>query len=105
MTIEELCRDAKNRRSGWALRNTQITRPERFDRLLLILTLAYWLLLGIGLTALSCCAAGMWCSNNDPKACGVFFIGRKMLRRLQLTAVQALAALLKAFLTEAGKWG
>ena len=37
MTIEELFRDEKNRRHGWALRNTQITRAERFDRLLLIL--------------------------------------------------------------------
>lgn len=105
MTIEELFRDKKNRRSGWALRNTQITRPERFDRLLLILVLAYWLLLGIGLIALSRYAAGMWCSNNNPKACGVFFIGRKMLRRLEVTAAQALAALLDAILTEAGKWG
>jgi hypothetical protein len=105
MTIEELFRDEKNRRHGWALRNTQITRPERFDRLLLILTLAYWLLLGIGLTAVSQYAAGMWCSNNSPKTCGVFFIGRKMLHRLELTAGQALAALLAAILTEAGKWG
>jgi hypothetical protein len=32
MTIEELFRDEKNRRHGWALRNTQIPRPERFDR-------------------------------------------------------------------------
>jgi hypothetical protein len=105
MTIEELFRDEKNRRHGWALRNTQITRSERFDRLLLILTLAYWLLLGIGLTALSRYAAGMWCSSNDPKACGAFFIGRKMLRRLELTAAQALATLLEALLAEAGKWG
>ncbi len=27
MTIEELFRDEKNRRHGWALRNTQLTRP------------------------------------------------------------------------------
>jgi hypothetical protein len=105
MTIEELFRDEKNRRHGWALRNTQITRPERFDRLLLILTLAYWLLVGVGLTALKRYPPGMWCSNNCPGACGVFFIGRKMLRRLKLTAVQALSALLQAILAEAGKWG
>jgi hypothetical protein len=46
----------------------------------------------------------MWCSSNDPKACGAFFIGRKMLRRLQLTAAQALAALLDAILAEAENW-
>ena len=47
----------------------------------------------------------MWCSNNRPKACGVFFIGRKMLRPLEATAAQALTALLGALLTEAAKWG
>ncbi len=51
MTIEELFRDEKNRRNGLALRNTQITQADRFDRLLLILALAYWLLTGIGLVA------------------------------------------------------
>ena len=105
MTIEELFRDEKNRRHGWALRNTQITRAERFDRLLLILTLAYWLLIGIGLTALRCYPPRTWCSNNRPGACGLFFIGRKMLRRLQLSAAQALSALVQAILSEAGKWG
>ena len=105
MTIEELFRDKKNSRHGWALRNMQITRPERFDRLLLILALAYWLLVGIGLTALTRYPPGMWCSTNHAKACGVFFIGRKMLRRLRLTAAQALAALLDALLKEAKNWG
>jgi len=47
----------------------------------------------------------MWCSNNDPKACRVFFIGREMLRRLELTATQALAALINAIFAEAEKWG
>lgn len=105
MTIEELFRDEKNRRHGWALRNTQITRPERFDRLLLILTLAYWLLVGIGWEALRRCHPGMWCSNNSRKSCGVFFLGRKMLGRLQLTVLQVLTVLFDALLTEAEKWG
>jgi Transposase DDE domain len=105
MTIEELFRDEKNRRHGWALRNTQITRPERFDRLLLILSLAYWLLIGVGLIALKRYSPAMWCSNNRPGTCGLFFIGRKMTRRLELPAAQALSALLQAILAEAGKWG
>lgn len=74
MTIEELFRDEKNRRHGRALRNTLITRPDRFDRLLLILTLAYWLLLGIGLMATKQNQPGMWCSSNRLDACGLFFI-------------------------------
>lgn len=105
MTIEELFRDEKNRRHGWALRNTQLKRPERFDRLLLILTLAYWLLVGVGLVALAKFPPGTWCSSNRRRACGVFFIGRKMIHRLELTFQQALTATLAAILTEAEKWG
>src|SRR5262249_12086462 len=44
MTVEELFRDDKNQRNGFALRHTKITQPDRIDRLLLILALAYWLL-------------------------------------------------------------
>ena len=53
MTIEELFRDDKNKRNGWSLRDTKITRPDRLDRLLLILAIAYLLLCGIGLIARS----------------------------------------------------
>jgi Transposase DDE domain len=105
MTIEELFRDEKNRRHGWALGNTQVTRPERFDRLLLILTLAYWLLVGVGLVAMAKHPPGMWCSSNRPNACGLFFVGRKMIHRIELTADQALTALIAAMFTEARKWG
>lgn len=105
MTIEEFFRDKKNRRHGWALRNTQLTRPERLDRLLLVLALAYWLLVGIGLLALAHHSPAIWCSSNRREACGLFFIGRKMIGRMELTADQALAALVAALKSEAGKWG
>jgi hypothetical protein len=105
MTIEEFFRDQKNRRHGWALRNTQLTRPERLDRLLLILALAYWLLVGIGLLALAKHSPGMWFSSNCRASCGVFFIGRKMIARLAVTAEQALTALVAALTTEAAKRG
>jgi len=48
MTIEELYRDHQNKRNGFSLRHTKITKAERLDRLLLIPALAYWLLVGIG---------------------------------------------------------
>jgi hypothetical protein len=54
MTIEEVFRDQKNRRNGFALRNTRIEKAERFDRLLLVLALAYLLLVGLGLLSLVC---------------------------------------------------
>jgi hypothetical protein len=105
MTIEELFRDGKNRRYGWALRNTLLRRADRFDRLLLVLALAYLLLVGIGLIAQATRSPGEWCSSNRQRACGVFFIGRKMLRRVQATPAEALAALVAALLAASRKWG
>lgn len=64
-----------------------------------------WLLVGVSLSALKRCAAGMWCSNNNAKACGVFFTGRKMLHRPELTAAEPLAALLDAILHGSRKMG
>jgi hypothetical protein len=46
MTIEQLFRDERCKRIGRAPRDTQITTPERFDRLLLILAVAFLLLCG-----------------------------------------------------------
>ena len=51
MAVEELFRDDKSLRNGWALRLTQLTKAGRLDRLLLVLALAYWLLVGLGLLA------------------------------------------------------
>ena len=48
MKVEELFRDDKSKRNGFSLRHTKITKPDRIDRLLLVLALAYWLLCGIG---------------------------------------------------------
>jgi hypothetical protein len=114
MTLEELFRDARNRRYGWGLRDTLITRgdlyhhscqlvgwlatdscigiPERksgrvhpgwFDRLLLILALAYWILLSVALVAKQRHLPGTWSSSNQQGACSLFFIGRQMIERLQ----------------------
>jgi hypothetical protein len=44
-------------------------------------------------------------SSNRRTACSLFFIGCKMIRHLQLTAGQALTALLAALKTESAKWG
>lgn len=96
MTIEELFRDEKNRRNGLALRNTQITKADRFDRLLLILALAYWLLTGIGLVARQRYRPGQWCSSNDPRQCSDFTIGRIMLDQMKATAQQVIDLLFQA---------
>jgi hypothetical protein len=46
-----------------------------FDRLLLILTLAYWILLAVALVALQRYSPVMWSSSNRQGACSLFFIG------------------------------
>jgi hypothetical protein len=104
MTIEELFRDQKNKRNGWSLRDTKITRADRLDRLLLILAIAYLLLCAIGLVALQRCSPGHWTasSKND---CSVFTIGRIMLTRSPVSTATALEAFTKATEQAVPKWG
>lgn len=105
MTVEELFRDDKNKRNGFSLRHTQLTKADRLDRLLLILALAYWLLCGIGLVARQRYRPGRWCSSNDPQQCSVFTIGRIMLTEMEVTADQAFAAVVRAIGEAAPNWG
>jgi len=105
MTIEELFRDNKNKRNGFSLRHTKITKAERLDRLLLVLALAYWLLVGIGLVAKQRYRPSLWCSTNRQKECSVFTIGRLMLDHMHLVAPLAFAAAAKAIVEAGEKWG
>jgi hypothetical protein len=105
MTIEELFRDGKNKRNGWSLRDTQITKAERIDRLLLILALAYLLLCGIGLRAQAQYCPSAWCSSNDRRACSIFFVGRVMCARMQVTPAEAFEAVRQSTLEVTPKWG
>lgn len=104
MTIEELFRDHKNKRNGWSLRDTKLTRPERLDRLLLILAIAYLLLCGIGIIALQTGAPGDW-SSSTRNECSVFTIGRIMLHRIPIRLSEALAAIIAATEEAVPKWG
>jgi hypothetical protein len=105
MTVEELFRDGKNKRNGFALRQTKVTKPDRIDRLLLILVLAYWLLCGVGLVARQRYRPGVWCSSNDERQCSVFTIGRIMIERMKVTAAAAFAAVADAIDEAAPNWG
>jgi hypothetical protein len=104
MTIEELFRDAKSKRNGWSLRDTKITRPDRLDRLLLVLAIAYLLLCGIGLLALATGKPRDWTasSKND---CSVFAIGRVMIDRISVSIVAVLRAIAIATQEAVPKWG
>jgi hypothetical protein len=105
MTVEELFRDDKNRRNGFALRNIQIKRADRIDRLLLILALAYILLVGVGLLAKQQYPPAVWCSSNNSKQCSVFTIGRVLQAQLEIPPPLALAAVALAITQAAPNWG
>jgi hypothetical protein len=104
--------------------------PGWFDRLLLILALAYWILLAFTLVAMQRYLPVMWCSSNQQGACSLFFsglqmierlqdlevlsgllsreeffMGRQRIERMQVRAAEALNALLGALFSEAQKWG
>jgi hypothetical protein len=81
MSVEELFRDYKSRRNGFALRNTRIRKVDRFDRFLLILVLAYILLVGLGLRARLDFDPSAWCCNRRARECSAFTIGLAMLHR------------------------
>jgi hypothetical protein len=105
MTIEQLFRDDKSKRNGWSLRDTLIQTPERFDRMLLILAIAYLLLCGIGLIAKSVFKPSQWCSTNRDIECSIYTIGMIMLQKIKATPQQALAAVMELSETVVGKWG
>jgi len=105
MRIEQTFRDQKSRRNGFALRHTRIQKAERFDRLLLVLTLAYILLVGLGLYALAHCHPGHWSSATQRSQCSVFTIGRRMLDQLQLSPGQAFVEVAAALLSGQENWG
>jgi hypothetical protein len=105
MTIEELFRDGKNRRNGLSLRNTQLTRASRLDRLILITSLAYILLVGLGLWAKAKFRPSAWCSSNNPKQCSVFTIGRHLWDRLHTSIEAILTRIVTALVNAAPKWG
>ena len=90
MSVEELFRDHKSRRNGFALRHTRIQKVERFDRFLLVLAVAYLLLVGLGLQARLDFDPSAWCTNRRARECSVFTIGKAMLRRTNYLPEQLL---------------
>jgi hypothetical protein len=103
--IEELFRDAKNEHLGWSLGKTQMRRPARLDRLMLILALAYLLLVGLGLWCRQHLPARLWASNNRSKDLSAFAIGRAMLRRQCQPTSRLIDLLIRCFATPQGKGG
>jgi hypothetical protein len=103
MSIEEYFRDTKSMRNGFAMRLTLIKSPQRLNRMLLILALAYLLLVIIGLYASKTYRSGQWCSNNRLGECSLATIGRTMLKT-SLPPPHRLARDLRREITK-GNWG
>ena len=105
MTIEQLFRDDKSKRNGWSLRDTQITKPDRIDRMLLILAIAYLLLCGIGLIAKTLFPPSQWCSTNRNRECSIYTIGIIMLEKIRASPQRLLAAVMTLSEIAAPNWG
>ena len=103
MSIEAYFRDAKSKRNGFALRLTLIRSPKRLERLLLVLALAYWLLVAIGLHASRHFRSGLWRSNNRRGECSLFTVGRYMIDHIHVPLRAALNNLRTQLLQ--GNWG
>ena len=105
MTIEQLFRDGKSKRNGRSPRDTRITQPDRIDRLLLILAIAYLLLCGVGLLAKRQFTPSAWCSTNRENECSLFTIGLIMLGKVDASPPQAFAAVVELSESVAPNWG
>jgi hypothetical protein len=83
MQIEELFRDEKNVRHGWALRQMQLSQPGRLERLLLVLAFAYLFLLLIGLASQQRFPQSHWASATSKRRrqLSAFLVGRFMQHR------------------------
>lgn len=103
MSIEQLFRDGKSKRLGWSLRDTGLTDPDRLDRLILILALAYLLLIGVGLIAMTRYRPGTWTSNNRRDAASLFQIGQWMLDTIGLNGL--IPVLQRQLTNEVPNWG
>jgi hypothetical protein len=105
MTIEQLFRDGKSKRNGWSLRDTQLKTPERLDRMVLVLAIAYLLLCGVGLIAKRDHRPSAWCSTTRDGECSIFRIGLLMRARLRASPAQAFGAVFELADRVALNWG
>lgn len=105
MTVEQLFRDGKSKRNGWSLRDTRITRPERLDRLLLVLAIAYLLLCGVGLLAKRQSRPSAWSSTNRHNECSLWTIGLIMLEKIDASPPAAFAAVAALSESVSPNWG
>lgn len=82
--IEELFRDEKNIRYGWGLRQLEVSKPDRLERMFLVLAYAYLLLLLFGLLCSREMSQAHWSSTTSRrKPTSAFVIGRQMIEKVR----------------------
>jgi hypothetical protein len=79
MWVDEMFRDLKSQ--GFHLEQTRLTHPERIDRLMLVLALAYWWLLGRGIWLDRLHLRRRVDRQHHPK-CSLFTLGLRWIHRL-----------------------
>jgi hypothetical protein len=107
MLIEELFRDEKNLRFGWGLRQSQLSSPERLERLLLVLAFAYIFLLLLGIFCTDTMQQKRWSSTSSrSRPTSAFVVARIMLPEVH-TSLGLLLRILdeQLELMAEGNWG
>jgi Transposase DDE domain len=104
MGIEETFRDCKNVRNGFGLRLSQVKKVAHFDRLLLVVVLAYWLLSGAGLIRRRREPVRPARRRRRPR-CSAFTLGVSWTRRDSVSPAEAVAAVLASAFQQADDWG
>jgi len=106
MAVEEFFRDQKDIRRGWALRQTEVQSPERLNRLILILAVAYILLLALGVLLIRLRGPRYWSSTNKGTPCSAFTVGQVMLLHVCTSLNRCLRCLIQILLpSKKQKWG
>jgi len=105
MQIEQCFRDTKSLRNGLALRHCLIKLPERLDRWLLILMLAYLLVCGLGLWALRHLHPRYWGGSSRKNECSIYTAGSRLIASFQVCLDQILQMLAAALREASPKWG
>lgn len=96
MQIEETFRDAKNHRFGWSLRHTSIRSGTRLDALLLLIALAMFVVVQVGLAAeLSGIHRAYQANTRALRVLSLFVLGVAIQARGELVPRTALSSALE----------
>ena len=82
MSIEELFRDFKNHRFGWSLRTARTTSTHRYSILMLIGSLAYFVVMKVGISVERVGEHLKFQSNSlkSRRVLSLFFLGKELIR-------------------------